>query len=152
MMILFDPTFGANWEAAEGEINRLMQRAEAEVILVKPLEERRLHYEIKGRKRGLYVLVFFKTRGEKIGSLERDTRLSEQILRVLILSAEGKSREKMDNAVLGAAHDPRRRGGEPPHRSGPPPARRPPTPSEPAARPDAALVTSSTEEGRPADS
>jgi len=101
IMFLFDPTAGANWETVENEISRLMERADAEIIVTKRLEERRLAYEIKGRKRGLYVLTYFKAIGDRIGGIERDARLSEIILRVLILRAEGISEEKMRNATLG---------------------------------------------------
>ncbi len=100
MMFIFDPTVGDNWEKVEGEIDRLMQRAEAEVIVTNKLEERRLAFEIEGRKRGLYVLTYFRANGEKITALERDARLSEMILRVLIIRADGISEEKMRSASL----------------------------------------------------
>ena len=59
-MFLFDPTFGGSFENCETEIRRLMTRAEAEILLCRRWDERRLAYKIKGRKRGVYVLVFFK--------------------------------------------------------------------------------------------
>ncbi len=101
VMFLFDPAVGANWETVEAEINRLMTRAEAEVIVTKKLEERRLAYEIKDRKRGLYVLTYFRANGGKISGLERDLRLSEVVLRALVLRAEGITEEKMRDATLG---------------------------------------------------
>lgn len=100
MMFIFDPTVGDNWEKVEGEIDRLMQRAEAEVIVTNKLDERRLAFEIDGRKRGLYVLTYFRANGDKITALERDARLSEMILRVLIIRADGISEEKMRSASL----------------------------------------------------
>ena len=106
-MFLFDPAVGAKAEAVQGEIDRLMSRAEAELIVTKPAEERRLAYEIKGRKRGMYVLTYFRARGDKITGLERDIRLSELVLRALILRADGLSDERMQEATLGAAQDKR---------------------------------------------
>lgn len=100
MMFIFDPTVGDNWEKVEGEIDRLMQRAEAEVIVTNKLDERRLAFEIDGRKRGMYVLTYFRANGDKITALERDARLSEMILRVLIIRADGISEEKMRSASL----------------------------------------------------
>lgn len=100
IMFIFDPTVGDNWEKVEGEIDRLMQRAEAEIIVTNKLDERRLAYEIDGRKRGLYVLTYFRANGDKITALERDARLSEMILRVLIIRADGISEEKMRSASL----------------------------------------------------
>lgn len=113
IMFLFDPTFGTDWPAVEKEIDRLMQRAKAEIILTKRLEERKLAYEIEGRKRGLYVLTFFRAPSESISSLERDCRLSEMVLRVLILRVDGLTEERMRNATLaGVSQDSRPRGDD----------------------------------------
>lgn len=106
-MFLFDPAVGAKAEAVQGEIDRLMSRAEAEVIATRPLEERRLAYEIKGRKRGMYVLTYFRARGDKITSLERDIRLSELVLRALIVRADGLSEERMQEVTLGSGQEKR---------------------------------------------
>ncbi len=100
IMFLFDPTFGANWSAVETEIHRLMERASAQIIVTKRLEERRLAFEIKKRKRGLYVLTYFRTGPDRITGLDRDIRLSENILRALILRADGISEAKMHAATL----------------------------------------------------
>ncbi|MCG3137593.1 MAG: 30S ribosomal protein S6 [Phycisphaerae bacterium] len=100
IMFLFDPGFGSNWEAVEKEITRLMERCEAKVIVTKKLEERRLAYEIKGRRRGLYVLTYFQVAPTKLIGLERDCLLAETLLRFLILRADELSEEKMRNAVL----------------------------------------------------
>ncbi len=100
VMFLFDPSAGANWETVEGEIDRLMSRAQAEVIVTNRLEERKLAFEIKGRNRGLYVLTYFRADGTRISGLERDIRLSELVLRALILRADGLSEEQMREATL----------------------------------------------------
>lgn len=105
IMFIFDPAAGANWEAVEKEVERLMQRAEAEVILTRKLEERRLAYEIAGRKRGLYVLTYFKADGGRIAGLERDAQLSESILRILILRADHISNERMATIGFGTAKE-----------------------------------------------
>ncbi len=100
-MFLFDPAAGSTLESVQTEVDRLMARAEAEVIVTRRLEERRLTFEIDGRKRGLYVLTYFRADGTKIGPLERDVRLSEPILRALILRADHVTEEIMHNVTLG---------------------------------------------------
>lgn len=105
-MFLFDPTFGATFENCEAEIRRLMTRAEAEILLCQRWDERRLAYKIKGRKRGVYVLVFFKAPSDKITPLERDAHLSEQILRLLVLRADGLTLEMMQQAAAARAESP----------------------------------------------
>ena len=98
-MFLFDPTFGSSFENCEAEVRRIMERAEAKVLFCRKWEERRLAYRVKGRKRGVYVLVYFKCAPGKIASIERDVKLSEPVLRILILRAEGVTPEMMERAV-----------------------------------------------------
>jgi ribosomal protein S6 len=109
-MFLFDPTFGATFEKCEAEIRRLMDRAGAEIIISQKWDERRLAFRIKGRKRGVYALVYFKASGDKIAGLERDARLSENILRLLVLRADEVTREAMERAFHRHAESPRGEG------------------------------------------
>ena len=107
-MFLFDPTFGSSFEQCDAEIRRLLERAEAEILICRKWEERRLAYRIKGRKRGVYVLVFFRASPEKITPLERDAKLSESILRLLVLRAENVTPEAMEEAFkVGSEQTPR---------------------------------------------
>ena len=95
-MFLLDPTFGASMENCESEIRRLLGRAEAEVVFIGKWDERRLAYRINGRKRGVYVLVYFKAPTDKIAGLVRDVQISEEILRLLVLRADDVTREMME--------------------------------------------------------
>ncbi|MDH3582730.1 MAG: 30S ribosomal protein S6 [Phycisphaerae bacterium] len=79
---------GPGIQAASTALQRLMERAEAEVEAEYKWDERRLAYEIEGQRRGLYLLSYFRTTGDKIASLERDVQLSDEIMRCLILRAE----------------------------------------------------------------
>jgi small subunit ribosomal protein S6 len=94
-MFLFDTSRAVDYAAMEEEVGRLMQRASAELVSCKKWDERKLAYEIRGRKRGCYVLTYFKAEADKIVSMERDARLSESILRLLVLRADNVSEEKM---------------------------------------------------------
>jgi len=98
-MFLFDPTFGSSFESCETEIRRILGRAEAEIVFCRRWDERRLAYKLKGRKRGVYVLVYFKVDPTKIAGLERDAQLSEQVLRVLVLRADDITLDMMEKAV-----------------------------------------------------
>ncbi len=112
-MFLFDPTFGAAFEKCEAEVRRLMERAQAEILVCQRWDDRRLAYKIKGRKRGVYVLVYFKAPGDKIGPLERDARLSENILRLLVLRADELTLEQMEHALRRHQTELSRGEGEP---------------------------------------
>ena len=97
-MFLFDPSFAADMSKVEQEVDRLMKRAGAEIIMSNKWDERKLAYEIEGRKRGCYVLTFFRAEPEKIPSIERDVQLSESVLRVLILKRDYMTEDDMKQA------------------------------------------------------
>ena len=95
-MFLFDPTFGSSIENCESEVNRLMERAAGEILFIGKWDERRLAYRINGRKRGVYMLVYFKAPPDKIVGLQRDAQISEEILRLMVVRADGVSRDMME--------------------------------------------------------
>ena len=95
-MFLFDTTFAADFSKVEQEIGRLMERADATIIKNRKWDERKLAYEIKGHKRGYYVLTFFKSLPEKIVGLERDAKLSEVVLRMMVMRADYMTDEDME--------------------------------------------------------
>ncbi|MBI1826321.1 MAG: 30S ribosomal protein S6 [Planctomycetes bacterium] len=111
-MFLLDPTFGASWETAEAEVRRILGRADADVAFCKKWAERRLAYKVKGRKRGIYVLTYFKAGPDKIKGIERDSRLSENVLRVLVMRADDVTPDHMEKALLHAQERPATEGGE----------------------------------------
>ena len=86
---------GRDFQTASQPIMKVLERSEAQVLSIRPWEERRLAYQIKGQKRGLYVLSYFKADPERIAELERDCRLNEDILRVLILRRDRLTDEQV---------------------------------------------------------
>ena len=84
-MYLFDNAAAHEWSAVEAEVNRLCERIGAELVVCVKFDERRLAYEVNKRKRGTFVLTYMNVEPERITDLERDVRLSEAVLRVLVL-------------------------------------------------------------------
>jgi small subunit ribosomal protein S6 len=94
-LFLFDTTAAREWAAIEEEVRRLCGRIGAELLVCVKFDERKLAYEIARRKRGTYVLAYFDAPSEKINDMERDIRLSELILRGLVLRAEKIPEERI---------------------------------------------------------
>lgn len=94
-MFLFDNSTVHEWSEIEAEVRRLFDRIEAQPLVILKYDERKLAYEIKGRKRGTYVLSYFDANPLRIGDLERDVRLSDLILRALVLRIDKLSAEKL---------------------------------------------------------
>ena len=82
-----------DFESAAAPVRDVLARANAEVLSLKPWDERRLAYEIKGRRRALYVLTYFRADPAVMQSLHHDIQLDERILRALILSADHVTEE-----------------------------------------------------------
>jgi small subunit ribosomal protein S6 len=53
-------------------------------------------YELKGQKRGTYILVYFTAPGAAVSAIERDVNLSEEVLRVLVTKADHLNKEEME--------------------------------------------------------
>lgn len=98
-MFLFDPSMLTDWDSVQKEVHRLLERAEAQVVACSRWDERRLAYEIKGRKRGVYALCYFKADPTRIAGIERDVTLSESALRCLILRVDNMTDEEMKEAA-----------------------------------------------------
>lgn len=97
-MFLFPHSVTSNLQGAVDHIHHLLERAEAEILSLQKWDERRLAYDIKGNRRGVYFLVYFKAPNHKMRQLERDCNISEQLLRYLFLSAENVPSEQIEAA------------------------------------------------------
>jgi small subunit ribosomal protein S6 len=98
-MFLVDSVAQADWDKTNTAIKKILEKAGAEIVSIKKWDERRLAYEINGKNRGTYILCYFHADGQKIRQIERDSRLSELILRVLILGTEGRSKEDIERDI-----------------------------------------------------
>ena len=94
-MFLFDTAAVRDWSSIEAEVHRLFERIGATQLVCVKYDERKLAYEIERRKRGTYVLTYFDAPPERIVDLERDARLSELVLRLLVLRPENLTEEKL---------------------------------------------------------
>lgn len=76
--------------SAAKQLHTLLERNSVEVLASRPWDERRLAYSIKGHKKGLYYLTYFRTEGKNLATLEHDLHLSELVLRFLVLHINPK--------------------------------------------------------------
>mgnify|MGYP001067993938 CR=1 FL=1 len=99
-MFLIDSSKAASdWDGVETGIKNILKRVEAEIVSIKKWDERRLAYEIEGHSRGTYILCYFRADGKKVPVIERAVQLSEQIMRVLILCAEGREKRYIEKDI-----------------------------------------------------
>jgi small subunit ribosomal protein S6 len=78
----------ADFTACMQHVRQILDRAEAEVVVIRKWDERKLAYEIEGQSRGAFLLAFFNVDPSRLMGIERDCNLSETVLRVLVLRAD----------------------------------------------------------------
>lgn len=96
-MFLVDSTLvGSNEDGINDTIKTILEKVGAEIVTIKKWDDRKLAYEIRGKSRGTYILCYFRADGRKIKDIENSVKLSDQIMRVLILNAEKMTAEDME--------------------------------------------------------
>ena len=122
-MFLFPQAAGADLGGAVAHVESILERADAELVSISKWDERRLAYDIKGNKRGVYLLTYFKA--DRSGSPARaDCNLSEQLLRAMVVEPT-TSRRRRSRLRTAARRSPTRSS------SGPNGAKRSPAPRSP---------------------
>ena len=99
-MFLVDSTQASDWDAVVKTIETILKRSDAEIVVIRNWGERKLAYDIDHKTRGTYVLCFFRADGSNIPNIEKDVQLSEQVMRVLILSTETRAERDIEKDML----------------------------------------------------
>jgi len=93
---IMDPALPEEEQTAMTErLQRVIADQGGTVDAVDRWERRRLAYEIKGRREGMYVVLNFTGTSACASELERVMRLADNVLRHMIVGVEEK-REKME--------------------------------------------------------
>lgn len=110
-MFLLDAS-NTDIEAASVPVRELLDRIRAEVLVLKLWDERRLAYEVKGRRRGMYLLTYFKAEPANVTAIDHEVQLDERILRAMVLSADHVSEERINAETPGTLSKARRAAAE----------------------------------------
>jgi len=94
-MFLFPQAAIADLSGTIDHLKDILNRAEADVISIGKWDERRLAFDIKGNKRGVYIICYFRAPASRMAQFERDCNLSERIMRAMTLRADGVPDEVM---------------------------------------------------------
>ena len=95
-MFLFGAAAASEVEKAISTARGIVERHSGKLIVAKKWDERKLMYEIKGQKRGLYVITYFTAPGDAVAAIERDVNLSEDVLRVMVTDASHLNEDEMN--------------------------------------------------------
>ena len=87
-MFLFPQSAAAELGECADHVKNVLQKNSAEILSFSKWDERKLGHIMKGSKRAIFFLTYFKSAPSKISDIERDCNFSEKLLRSLIISAE----------------------------------------------------------------
>lgn len=88
MILLDNREVKKGWDALKQTIDGVLTRHGGEIVVAKRWDERKLAYEIKGQRRATYYLSYLKTPPESIELLRHDLKLTQPVLRHLILRVD----------------------------------------------------------------
>jgi small subunit ribosomal protein S6 len=100
-MFLLDSTkVAVSWDESVKHVHDILTKHESEIVASRQWDERRLSYPVNGHKKGTYLLTYFKTDGSKLKDIVADCRLSEYVLRELILKVHPKLVDHLVNQAM----------------------------------------------------
>ena len=88
MFVVDSADAAKDFQTLRGQLHRILEKAGAEIQASDRWDERKLAYEIRGVKRGTYVLTYFLCDPEKLAELNQQLELSSLIVRHLVQQRE----------------------------------------------------------------
>lgn len=85
MFLVDSGRFAVDARGTEEAIGEILNRCGAEVILKMPWQEGKLAYPVDGHKKGLHYLTLFTMDGSQVTELNRLCKLSEVVIRQLLI-------------------------------------------------------------------
>src|SRR5262249_36507551 len=73
----------------------ILEKNNAEVLVSRVWDERKLTYQIGNQKKGIYYLTYFSSEGKNLVNMEHDFALNEMIMRQLIIKIHPRLVETM---------------------------------------------------------
>ena len=100
MFLLDSSRYSQDPSGTEEELREMIGRVGGDLVAHAPFQDGKLAYEIAGRRKGLHYLTYFKADSSAIDELNRVARLSENVLRHLVIELEDRLFEPMSGALL----------------------------------------------------
>lgn len=99
MLLLDNREVKKGWDSLKEQIDGVLTKHGAKVVVAKRWDERKLAYEIKKQRRATYYLSYLEADPGSLIELERSLRLTGPVLRHLVLACE---------EIPGEAYEPER--------------------------------------------
>jgi small subunit ribosomal protein S6 len=94
-------------DAAIAKYQDFLVQQESEDITIQHRGRRRLAYDIKGHREGIYIQVNYMATPKTIESLEKSMRLADDVIRYMTIKLEPEAVEEIDaEAIIPDAEEP----------------------------------------------
>jgi small subunit ribosomal protein S6 len=108
MFILEPAKFARDPGAAAQQVADLITNHGGTVLAARLWDERKLAYPIKGHKKGIYWLTYFKMPGGNLTALERQCEITDEIIRKLVLKVDDRIADALVQHALAGEATPKR--------------------------------------------
>jgi len=88
MFVMDNRQANRDWDGSLEKLKSMLVKHKAEMLRCEKWGERKLAYEMEGRRRGTYLLLYFNATGEAVNHIYRECELSDLMLRALILKID----------------------------------------------------------------
>jgi small subunit ribosomal protein S6 len=118
MFLLDSGRFATDSKGTSDQILGLVQKCGGTIVAHRPWQDGRLAYAIKGHRKGLHFLVYFKMPGNGIRDLNRACKLSDLVLRHMVIEHPQVLFDAMVQAISGEWHPHEATRDDEPHERG----------------------------------
>lgn len=98
MFLLDSGKFAADHDGVSGQVVGILEKAGGTVVAHRPWQDGRLAYPIEGQRKGVHYLSYFRMKAEGLRDVARACKLSDTVLRHLVI----KQPESLFNAMVDA--------------------------------------------------
>ena len=95
MFVMDNRQANRDWDGSLEKLKSMLTKHGAELVRAEKWGERKLAYEMQGRRRGTYMLMYFNATGTAVNQIYRECELSDMMLRTLIVKIEKMPSEEM---------------------------------------------------------
>jgi small subunit ribosomal protein S6 len=100
MFLLDSAKAASSWDDAVRHVHDILTKHQSEIVASRQWDERRLAYPVVGQKKGTYLLTFFRTDATQLKEISADCKLSDLILRELVLKVHPKLADHLVNQAM----------------------------------------------------
>ncbi len=94
-MFLINQAQAADFGGVIDHIRQILTRAGAQIIAMSKWDERRLAFEIRKQRRGIFILAYFSCTTTHLAQIERSCNLSDRLMRTMIVRADHLTLDEM---------------------------------------------------------